>query len=50
MSVHVASPPTQRGQAPAHHHVPLIEVLQRYQDAGTVPFSCAGHKLERRRS
>ena len=47
MSVHVESPPAQRVQAPAHHRVPFVEVLQRYQDAGTVPFSCAGHKLGR---
>jgi arginine decarboxylase len=45
MSVHLESPPSQRGRAPAHHRVPLVEVLRRYQDAGTVPFSCAGHKL-----
>jgi arginine/lysine/ornithine decarboxylase len=45
MSVHLESPPTPRVQAPAHHRVPLVEVLRRYQEAGTVPFSCAGHKL-----
>jgi arginine/lysine/ornithine decarboxylase len=31
--------------APAHHRAPFVEVLLRYQEAGTVPFSCAGHKL-----
>jgi plastocyanin len=28
-----------------HHRAPLVEVLERYQRAGTVPFSCPGHKL-----
>jgi arginine/lysine/ornithine decarboxylase len=28
-----------------HHRAPLVEVLERYQAAGTVPFSCPGHKL-----
>jgi arginine/lysine/ornithine decarboxylase len=45
MSVHLESPPTPRAPAPAHHRVPLVEVLRQYQQAGTVPFSCAGHKL-----
>jgi hypothetical protein len=34
MSVHLESPPTPRAQAPAHHRVPLVEVLRRHQDAG----------------
>jgi arginine/lysine/ornithine decarboxylase len=29
----------------ARHRVPLVEVLERYQSLGTLPFSCAGHKL-----
>jgi plastocyanin len=28
-----------------HHRAPWAEVLERYQDAGAVPFSCPGHKL-----
>jgi arginine/lysine/ornithine decarboxylase len=28
-----------------HQRAPLVEVLERYQAAGTVPFSCPGHKL-----
>jgi arginine/lysine/ornithine decarboxylase len=32
-------------QPSGHHRAPLVEVLERYQDAGTVPFSCPGHKL-----
>ena len=29
----------------ADHRVPFVEVLERYQRMGTLPFSCAGHKL-----
>src|SRR4029450_13776412 len=46
MSVHVESPPpARRVQAPAPDGAPLVEVLERYQDAGTAPFSGPGHKL-----
>ena len=29
----------------ARNEAPLVEALRRYQRAGTVPFSCPGHKL-----
>jgi hypothetical protein len=32
-------------EALAHHRAPFVELLERYQELGTVPFSCAGHKL-----
>jgi arginine/lysine/ornithine decarboxylase len=35
-----AAPPS-----PARQRVPLVEALERYQRLGTLPFSCAGHKL-----
>jgi arginine/lysine/ornithine decarboxylase len=31
--------------APARLRLPLVEALERYQRLGTLPFSCAGHKL-----
>jgi arginine/lysine/ornithine decarboxylase len=39
----VAQSPT--APAAARQRVPFVEVLERYQRTGTVPFSCAGHKL-----
>ncbi len=41
----VPQPPTFVPDAPAHHRAPMVEVLRRYQEAGTVPLSCPGHKL-----
>jgi arginine/lysine/ornithine decarboxylase len=37
--------PPARRRPSRHHLAPLVEVLERYQAAGTVPFSCPGHKL-----
>jgi arginine/lysine/ornithine decarboxylase len=55
MSVHLAAPPAKPGapvpaEAPAAHPAeaaaaPLVEALERYRAAGTVPFSGPGHKL-----
>jgi arginine/lysine/ornithine decarboxylase len=46
MSAQVESPPPTRPvKAPPLHPAPLVEVLRRYQQLGTVPFSCPGHKL-----
>jgi arginine/lysine/ornithine decarboxylase len=46
MSVHVQWPTAGgRTQATAWHAVPLVEMLARYLDAGTLPFSGPGHKL-----
>jgi len=39
------APPPRATEAPAPHHAPFVEVVRRYQEVGTVPFSCAGHKL-----
>jgi arginine/lysine/ornithine decarboxylase len=41
-ALHVAPP---LRPVAAHQRAPFVEVLQRYQELGTVPFSCAGHKL-----
>ena len=41
-ALHVAPP---LRPVSAHQRAPFVEVLQRYQELGTVPFSCAGHKL-----
>jgi len=46
MSAQVESPPaTPHVEAPAQHRAPFLELLRRYQDLRTVPFSCPGHKL-----
>src|SRR5919204_4739679 len=38
-------PPTRPVKAPPLYPAPLVEVLRRYQQLGTLPFSCPGHKL-----
>jgi arginine/lysine/ornithine decarboxylase len=47
--IRLASHPDVSGRSalavPADHRVPFVEVLERYQSTGTLPFSCAGHKL-----
>jgi arginine/lysine/ornithine decarboxylase len=50
MSAHAKSPaPARRAEAeaeaPSGAGAPIVEALGRYQDSGTVPFSCPGHKL-----
>src|SRR5919198_4034816 len=45
MSAQVESPPPTRPVKAPLHPAPLVEVLRRYQQLGTVPFSCPGHTL-----
>lgn len=46
MTVQTESPPTSPGVPfAASGRAPLVEALERYQAAGTVPFSGPGHKL-----
>jgi arginine decarboxylase len=44
MSLQLESPPTSRHAPFAGSEAPLVELLERYRDAGTVPFSGPGHK------
>jgi arginine/lysine/ornithine decarboxylase len=45
MSLQLESPPTSAHVPFAGSEAPLVELLERYRAAGTVPFSGPGHKL-----